>query len=163
MYITLKLYKLQRKNHGSFVFPDKIWDYDLILEKSSPLGLFKDLKNWQQNFFFYAFSKKKYLKLRLFKNGEEAHYSYVSYKSYRFPFMRESDIMIGPCYTFDNFRRNGLYLKTLETIINNFPNECFWIFAHENNLPSLRVIEKAGFEFYGDVSMNKLTKKLKVV
>ncbi|WP_394351674.1 GNAT family N-acetyltransferase [Lunatibacter salilacus] len=68
--------------------------------------------------------------------------------------------MIGPCFTFDNFRRQGLYFEALRLIMKLYSKNQIWIFAHESNLPSLKVIEKAGFTFVSDVKLNRITKCL---
>lgn len=162
IYSNLKLFK--HSNSDEIVVPEKDYsDWDFVYESPSLIEVLINGKNLLQNVFLKFFSRGDFVIFKILKNGELAHYSYVSYKSYRFPFMTPSDVMIGPCLTFSDFRRKGLYFKALTFLIEEYRNKDIWIFAQENNLASLSVIEKAGFVFFSDVKLNRITKQLKLI
>lgn len=80
------------------------------------------------------------------------HYTVLLPAHYRFPFMSESDLQIGPVDTISNHRRNGL----AQYAINYVLRECektdrqFWYIARIENLPSLHLIERANFAKIGE-------------
>lgn len=101
---------------------------------------------------FWHNSKKPYKIHLLYKENRLAHYSVVLPKYYRFPFMDEYDIEIGPCWTDSQYRGLGLYPAVLQKILETFSKykKNAWIFCENDNKASIRGIEKAGFEFIGE-------------
>lgn len=67
------------------------------------------------------------------------------------PFMGNDDIQIKSVYTHQSFRGKSLAQKLIEAVIaeNNNENRTIWYMTHTKNYASLRLSEKAGFEFQG--------------
>lgn len=71
-------------------------------------------------------------------------------KIYIFSFMKEKNsIHIGPCRVEEQYRGKGIYTNLLRKIICDFPTVEKYIFCAESNIPSMKGIEKAGFQFLG--------------
>ena len=109
------------------------------------------LKTKLMRMYFHIITKGNFEIYFVEDNGEIVHTSYVLGKCFKFKFMKKNDIEIGPCYTEKTHRGKGLYSETLHTI-------CYerkplmtniYIFVDENNVPSIKGIEKSNFEFVG--------------
>ena len=83
----------------------------------------------------------------LSETGSVIHTSYVVPVCYKFPFMHKGDYEIGPCQTSQESRGKGLYVKTLNHITGEkaYEQATFYMLVSEDNTPSVRGIEKAGF------------------
>lgn len=94
-------------------------------------------------------------------DGKILHTSYVLPKCAKFPFMEKGDFEIGPCHTARSARGQGLYGKVLGHITSDrrFRNAQFYMIVKENNLPSIRGIEKANFIFDGYVKPTRILKR----
>ena len=67
-----------------------------------------------------------------------------------FNFMKVQDsIHIGPCWTNPLYRGNGFYPSLLKLIIFKTAFSRYYIFCNQENIASIRGIEKAGFHFIG--------------
>lgn len=95
------------------------------------------------------------------ENGDLMHTSYVIPHCAKFSFMGKDDYEIGPCYTYPDFRGKGIYPKVLHQICSRMAknNSVFYMIVDENNKPSIKGIEKAGFIRCGTVRKSKLTKR----
>jgi len=94
-------------------------------------------------------------------DGENiVHYSYLVPKCYKFPFLGREDYEIGPCVTNDSYRRKGSYAYMLEHITKDikFEKSCFYMIVSDDNLPSIKGIEKAGFLRCGNLIKTKFLK-----
>lgn len=89
------------------------------------------------------------------------HTSCVIPKCYKFPFLGKDDFEIGPCYTNPQYRGKGIYPSVLRYITRSIGNEntSFYMIVNENNLASLRGVEKADFQKCGSIRISKYTKK----
>lgn len=83
------------------------------------------------------------------KDGIVCHTSYLMPACWKFPFMKKGEYEIGPCRTLPEYRGQGIYPTVLKTIIAENKETTFHIMAAENNISSIRGIEKAGFKKYG--------------
>lgn len=94
-------------------------------------------------------------------NGELVHTSYVIPKCYKFPFMSKWDYEIGPCFTYPKFRGKGIYPQILKYICSSIGTEksVFYMIVDETNLPSIKGIEKAGFQRCGTIKVTRILKK----
>lgn len=104
-------------------------------------------------------------RLRIFyilDGNQVVHYSFIIPKNFRFPFMNNDDLQIGPCYTDTNYRGKGLYTRALKMIPLIFHEQAntFWVYTTEENLISQHVIEKAGYIFHGIVKSSGLLRVL---
>jgi len=60
-------------------------------------------------------------------------------------------LQIGDTWTMPEYRGKGLATFAIRKILEKFQKSgrCFWYVVEENNLPSIRVIEKSGFLLKG--------------
>lgn len=78
-------------------------------------------------------------------------------KIFIFSFMKgKQSIHIDPCYVNEKYRCRGIYTNLLKKIISDFPTVEKYIFCAESNIPSMKGIEKAGFQFLGYGKKGKL-------
>lgn len=98
-------------------------------------------------------------------NGELAHTSYVIPKCYKFPFMKNSDYEIGPCFTYPKYRGNGYYPQMLKYICQSIgqKNSVFYMIVDENNISSIKGIEKAGFLKCGNIKKTGILKRYRLI
>ena len=95
------------------------------------------------------------------EDNKIAHTTYLIPKCRKFDFMGSSDWEIGPCITAREFRGQGIYPKVLNHITSSFGNNetIFYMIVEENNLSSIKGIEKAGFKRCGLVQKTKWLKQ----
>lgn len=77
------------------------------------------------------------------------HTTYVMERCYKFPFLNKNnrDIEIGPCYTKEEYRGQGIYPYVLSCILNdrlNKKNKAYMLIS-EKNISSQKGVEKVGF------------------
>ena len=114
------------------------------------------------NLYWWLISKKLYIcEIADKETGEVMHYTYVMKKSYKFPFMKKDDYMIGPCVTDEKFRGRGLLGRGInfskQEILGMNPNAKFIGLVREANASSRKGIEKVGMLSTGRVfAKNKL-------
>ena len=115
------------------------------------------LKNRLSRIWFWLISGGKAKIAYVQRDGIIVHTSYVIPKCYKFPFMKKGDLEIGPCTTKQEYRGQGIYPRVLRYIVDSEKTTCYMI-VRETNVPSIRGIEKAGFEKRGKVEKSKLGK-----
>lgn len=93
------------------------------------------------------------------------HTSYVIPACSKFPFLKKNDLEIGPCYTYPEFRGKGIYPKVLTKICQKRGGDSisFYMIVDENNLSSIKGIEKAGFVRCGSVYISKFARRYRLV
>lgn len=93
-------------------------------------------------------------------SGEIIHSSNVMGRSFKFPFMGDGDIHIGPCITAPAHRGKGIYKQVLNFINSEKQESCrrAYMLVSEGNLPSIRGIEASGFQQIGTVKKSKILK-----
>ena len=130
------------------ILPGEIWDLKKILTR----------------LFFQIISKGK-AKIYYISDGDKIkHTSYVVPKCFKFTFLGESDYEIGPCYTYSQYRGQGLYPMVLRSICDSLGNigTTFFMIVDDSNISSVRGIEKAGFVICGEIVVTKYTKIYKL-
>lgn len=95
------------------------------------------------------------------QEGQLVHTSYVVPRCGKFPFLQESDFEIGPCYTYPQFRGKGVYPQVLCGICRELGDShtTFYMIVSDTNLPSIKGVEKAGFQTCGSVEVSRLFKR----
>jgi RimJ/RimL family protein N-acetyltransferase len=85
------------------------------------------------------------------------HYSAFSPRYWRFPFLADDDLQIGNTWTEPTHRGKGLAFFALEKILvlKRKPGRYFWYVVEAINRPSIRVVERAGFELADEGSWQK--------
>jgi hypothetical protein len=114
--------------------------------------------------YFWFISVGRYRIFYLLDGDNLVHSSYVVPKCYKFPFLERGDYEIGPCLTSENYRKRGVYSYMLQLITTNpeFDNPEFYMIVSGDNYPSIRGIEKAGFQRCGTVKKTKIFKKFRL-
>lgn len=78
------------------------------------------------------------------------HYTGVSPRDMRFPFMKEHDLILGPSRTHEEHRRKGLQSHSINEVINSYGNESrIWYVTDEGNIAPRKCVEKIGFPLRG--------------
>lgn len=114
------------------------------------------------NLYWRLISRKIYIcEIADKETGEVMHYTYVMKKSYKFPFMKKDDYMVGPSVTDEKFRGRGLLGRGInfakQEILAINPNARFIGLVREENVSSRKGIEKIGMLSTGRVfKKNKL-------
>ena len=82
------------------------------------------------------------------------HYSAFTAHYWRFRFLGDEDLQIGDTWTHPLERGRGLAFFALRQIlaVKQETGRRFWYVVEKTNLPSIRVIEKAGFTVVGQGS-----------
>ncbi|MBF6568549.1 MAG: GNAT family N-acetyltransferase [Candidatus Binataceae bacterium] len=98
------------------------------------------------------FAAHRYRMLTIRHDSELAHYSGLTPRFWRFPFMDDRDLQIGDTWTAPRYRGQGIALRALRIILKTEyqPGRRFWYIVDAHNSQSIRVAEKAGFEPIAD-------------
>jgi len=165
MAVKLLVYKIDDYLcEKSQLHSDVLSTYKLSILKPKISDLHKLGHGFVVNLFWYLISHGKVEVLQLTDSEYIVHFSYICPKVYRFPFMKTGDIQIGPCLTFEKYQKRGIYSAVLKYLISEYckQNRTLWIYCNENNEASRKTIEKVGFKYYGNATINKLTKVIKI-
>ena len=157
--IRLKMYKLTRnRDQEKISWPVSFLGYNCIVHSPGLFSLRKYGSNLVVNFLWYLFTFGKFKIVYLLDGNNVVHYSYITPKTFRFPFMVENDIMVGPCFTNSKYRGKGIFTEVLRLINSNYCDKDLWICANLNNIASLRAFESSGYKFYSLAKISRLTK-----
>lgn len=99
----------------------------------------------------HLFRNRGFGVLRITSGDILAHHSTVFPPYFTFPFMARPDLQIGNVWTHPDHRGKNLAVFALFWIVSRFqrPDRTFWYLTSEENRPSIRVAEKAGFRLEG--------------
>lgn len=112
-------------------------------------GECRSLRAILQKIYFMVLSAGRFqVAYVLSDDGELVHTSYIIGSRFKFRFMTKQDFEIGPCYTKEKFRGQGIYPSVLR-VITSLYDVNFYMNVDESNVPSIRGIEKAGFSYVG--------------
>ena len=127
-----------------------IWRPSLTSLKPSGFAFFPFFIWWVFHY-LHVFSNRDYHLLASYDNGCIIHRSCVFPKYFRFSFMKKRDLQIGDIWTDVRFRGKGLATQFLSIILNMQTKSArrLWYIVDEDNLPSIRVAEKVGFQLIG--------------
>lgn len=87
--------------------------------------------------------KRKIFEIHLvYAKNNIIHYTFVLPKCFRLPFMKKSDLEVGPCYTHPDYRGRGLTPYILKEVFKNHAtSDIFGLIRHDNE-KSIRAVEK---------------------
>jgi len=99
-------------------------------------------------FFWYIFSQGRYKIFYILekKTNTVAHYSNILPKIFKYSFMQKQDLHIANCYTLPKFRGNRLFSFALSFIGESVSEHVIWVGARDNNISSVKSIERGGFK-----------------
>lgn len=107
---------------------------------------------WLHHYLRRLRSRNEYRIALAFHNNDLAHFAVIRTRDYRFPFMREDDIQVGPVWTHPSHRGQRLATAVLLQVLTEFSNawrRVWWICLCDN-APSNTVAIKAGFSWLGE-------------
>jgi RimJ/RimL family protein N-acetyltransferase len=112
---------------------------------------------WSLFHFARVFAGRDYALLLLFRDGALVHRTCLLPAHFRFPFMSAPDLQAAGLWTAPEFRGRGLGLLALGEALRRLqdPGRTLWYMARLDNLPSIRLAEKAGFVPFGRVARRK--------
>ena len=151
---TFYLYKFS----GSVKKEDKsnsIWVFRNSLKKPLFSSVCKAPKTEEYNDLYtelrWVIASKLRLRIYYIKRGDVlVHSSFCTPKSFKFPFMKENDYHIGPCFTDSRYRGKGIYSLVLKRIVYDLKRkpDCgnIYMIIEENNISSREGVKKAGFK-----------------
>lgn len=99
------------------------------------------------------------LRILLLFDGEQViHTSYLTRKTFRYPFMSRKDINIGQITTDPAYRGRGIMTNVLKLIYSFYADksENLWIYCDEENIGSQKAIERSGTKFVSFMKMSEL-------
>ena len=123
------------------------------------------LKTYLVRMSFWLSTRGKFKIFYVLKDHKIAHTSYQIPKCGKFAFMKKGDLEIGPCETKDEFRGQGIYPKVINHITSSAQSTdtVFYMLVAEDNLPSIRGIEKAGFVRCGTAKKSGILKRYRLI
>lgn len=97
------------------------------------------------------FANQDYSIFVIYSRNQLIHRSCVFPRYFRFPFMNKDDLQIGDTWTHPEHRGQGLATFALRQVIQErqMTGRKFWYIVEQENKPSIRVVEKAGFNLIG--------------
>jgi len=106
---------------------------------------------WLLNLVIWRRQRRSYEHYLVYDGERLAHYSIVLPRYYRYPFMGDNDIQIGPYWTAEEYRGRGICPFVIRRIVSDykFHKECAYVLIREDNIKSQRSAIKGGLDFYG--------------
>ena len=107
---------------------------------------------WFHHYLRGCLHKNEYRIILVFCGDDLAHFSVARTKDYRFPFMRDDDVQVGPVWTHPSHRGRGLASAALLHLLAPMAaawRRVWWICARDN-APSNAVAVRGGFSFVGE-------------
>lgn len=97
--------------------------------------------------FWFIVTGGKYKIIYLKKDDEIIHYTHILPKFFKLPFLDLNDLEIGPSWTKESYRGQGIFPVIINYITHHFKKEgrSFHILARIENLASQNAIKKTGF------------------
>ena len=99
-----------------------------------------------------VFGNRDYAMFVIYDENKVIHRSVVFPGYFRFPFMAKDDLQIGDTWTLPECRGQGLASFAIRAITSacRRPGRMFWYVVDQDNLASIRAIEKVGFVKVGE-------------
>jgi ribosomal protein S18 acetylase RimI-like enzyme len=117
----------------------------------APLPLWPNLVWWALDA-LGVFARRDCGVLMLLSGGRLVHSALVSPAWFRFPNMQRDDVQIGAVWTAPDMRGRGLARLGMQMILAAWARDGgrVWYIVEEDNTPSIRLAERAGFLRMGD-------------
>ena len=166
MAAKLTLYKIPcNEVTGITEWPRNFMGYKLICYKPGFFRLSQYGSNAVVNFLWYITTFGRFRILFLLDGEIVVHYSYITPKIYRFPFMKINDMQIGPCATNADYQKKGIFTGVLKLIPAYYANksDSIWTYTTLTNMASQKAFERAGFHFFSFAIMSLKTKIVKII
>jgi RimJ/RimL family protein N-acetyltransferase len=107
---------------------------------------------WWFMHYLHIFKNNDYELFLVYDGKTLVHRSGIFPGYFRFPFMAKNDLQIGDIWTHPIHRGRGISSFAIQQIFisRSKPGRKFWYVVENNNLPSIKVIEKIGFRKVGE-------------
>lgn len=114
------------------------------------------IKLWTMQ--YLVLQDKHFSALVIRDSDEIIHYTVLLSPCYRFPFMAHRDFQLGPAWTSEKYRCQGLALFAIRKIASLFSanDRYFWWICDSDNIGSQKTITKAGFFEVGEGTKTKI-------
>lgn len=98
------------------------------------------------------FKNDYYTILTIYHDRCLIHYTCLIPPFFQTPFMNDQDLQVGPIWTSKQFRRKGLAKFGISSMTSQYSQNIrkFWYIVRKENKPSIKLIDKLGFEYYGE-------------
>ncbi len=146
-------------------WPDQFLSYRLIIYKPVLLNLSQFGTSSLVNLLWYLTTLGRFSILVLLDNETVVHYSYITPKVFRFPFMGKRDQQIGPCVTHADYRGKGIFTSVLRLIPAYYSKECdlIWTYTTQDDIAAQKAFGKAGYVFCSFAEMSLKTKIVRLI
>ena len=118
-----------------------------------PRGLFASGTNAAWYSFYKAglFARDGLAVYAIHRGPRLLHRLLVTPRWYRFPFMAAEDLQLGMLWTDPEARGQGLARQAIAAVHHSLPQSvgALWYVVHEDNKPSIRLIERLGYRLAG--------------
>jgi len=94
----------------------KIFEFKPSLLKLKPTK-FTSVKDLIIHILWFVFTRGKYRIIYVKDDSKVIHTTYIIPKMFKFSFMNSNDLEIGPCYTEESYRGQGIYPFVLNWVI----------------------------------------------
>ncbi len=133
----------------------EIWEPSIIDMK--PRGVPLSLCTWWCYYFTkILLHRPSYAIFFISMDKAIIHYTLTSFKSFKFPFMNDDDVQIGPSWTTEEYRNGNIASRVILSIIEHHRSDTgnfYWI-AREENIASRSLVEKLAFKDCGEIKRN---------
>ena len=149
-----------RKKYTNFVltgeYSSKLWrpTVTTIVPEGIP---YLPFSLWWIMHHFRLFPNRDFSLYLIYSGHRLVHRSLVTPRYFRFPFMGKDDLQIGDTWTAPVHRGKGLATFAIQKLLDlhKKPGRKIWYVVDEENLPSIRAAEKAGFIRVGEGQRTK--------
>ena len=106
---------------------------------------------WWVMHHLHLFANQDYGLYLIYDGHNLIHRSVITPRYFRFPFMTREDLQIGDTWTMPEYRGKGLASFAIQKLVelHKKQDRRFWYVVEEDNNPSIRAAEKAGFKKVG--------------
>jgi len=118
---------------------------------SPTLGHLKEHMGDNKIYIFWFFVTRGRYKIVYIKHKNEIiHYTHILPQFFKFPFMHVSDLEIGPAWTDEQYRGEGIFTMVMKYILYHFKQDgrTFYAFTTTENISSQKAMLKAGLDQY---------------
>lgn len=160
------VYKISTSDVFAFdQWPQQVLGYRLVIYKPNIFNLYQFGTSSLVNLLWYITTLGRFSILVLLDKSVVVHYSYITPKVFRFPFMGKNDVQIGPCVTHPDYRGKSIFTNVLKLIPAYYAKESdlVWTYTTQDDIAAQKAFAKAGYEFYSYADMSLKTKIVKII
>lgn len=160
------IYKLKAANNNH----EKLIDFDVSIWRPSLLNVYPPNKSFKYSIYWLfhwlkVFRNKSYSSCIGYDKGKIIASLLVVPAHFKWPFMAKNDVQFTYVMTSSDYRGKGLAKNMIQVMIAELSDsvDVFWYVTDTENIASIRVAEKLGFEFVGYGERKGMLKILKLI